>query len=162
MSIIFSPSYHGGKLIVQMFTFSTGIVLPVTLLSVFVVGVDVGIGVGVVSIVDKSCKWFFFWEFFVGIFEDFLKISQPICTKFSEQDSFFWTGQNESKKCYAMITNNKKLNISVVSQLICTELSEQGLISLSWSKWVQEVLCYDQNWQKLNISEDSQLICTEF
>ena len=38
--------------------------------------------------------------------------SQLICTELSEQGSFFPAGLNESKKCYAMIKNEKKLNFS--------------------------------------------------
>ena len=52
--------------------------------------------------------------------------SQLICTKLSEQGSFFQASQNESKKCYARIKTDKNLNISADSQLICTKLSEQG------------------------------------
>ena len=46
--------------------------------------------------------------------------SWPICTKPSEQGSFFQTGQNESKECCAMIKTDGNLNISAESRLICT------------------------------------------
>ena len=38
--------------------------------------------------------------------------SQLICTKLSEQGSFFWAGQNESKKSYAVIKTEQKVNFS--------------------------------------------------
>ena len=47
--------------------------------------------------------------------------SQPICTKPSEQGSFFQAGQNESKEWYTMIKTDGNLNISAESQLILTE-----------------------------------------
>ena len=46
--------------------------------------------------------------------------SWPICTKPSEQGSFFQTGQNESKECCAMIKTDGNLNISAESWLIWT------------------------------------------
>ena len=52
--------------------------------------------------------------------------SQPICTKPSEQGSFFQAGKNESKECYAVIKTDENLNISAESQPICTKPSEQG------------------------------------
>ena len=48
------------------------------------------------------------------------------CTKPSEQDSFFQTGQNESKEWYATIETYKNVNISAEYQLFCTKPSEQG------------------------------------
>ena len=52
--------------------------------------------------------------------------SQLICTKLSEQGSFFHAGENESKKCYATIKTDINFNISADSQPICTERLEQG------------------------------------
>ena len=67
--------------------------------------------------------------------------SQLICTKLSEQGSFFWGGQNESKKYYARIKTYENLNISADSQAICTQLSEQGLFFWGGQSESQEVLC---------------------
>ena len=55
--------------------------------------------------------------------------SQPICTKPSEQGSFFRANRNESKECYAMIKTDRNINISAESQQICTEPPEQGSFS---------------------------------
>ena len=52
--------------------------------------------------------------------------SQLICTKHSDQGSFFEADQSESQKCYATIETDKKFNISADSQPICTDLSEQA------------------------------------
>ena len=51
---------------------------------------------------------------------------QHFCTKPSEQDSFFWAGQNECKQWYATIKTYKNINISVGYQHFCTKPSEQG------------------------------------
>ena len=44
----------------------------------------------------------------------------------SEQGSFFWASQNESKQWYAMIKTYKNINISANYQYFCMKPSEQG------------------------------------
>ena len=51
---------------------------------------------------------------------------QLFCTKPSEQGSFFWSSQNESKEWYAMIETYKNINISAEYQQFCMKPSEQG------------------------------------
>ena len=53
--------------------------------------------------------------------------SWPICTKPSEQGSFFWGSQYESKECYAMIKTDENLNISAESWLIWQILPKRWL-----------------------------------
>ena len=97
--------------------------------------------------------------------------SQLICTKPSEQGSFFWISQNESKECYTTIKSDENSNISAEFQQfqqklkylsgILTDLHQTfrtGLIFLNQSIWVQGVLCYDQTDENLNISAESWLI----
>ena len=52
--------------------------------------------------------------------------SQLISTEPSEQDSFFWASQNESKEWYAMIKTDENSNISVEPWLIFTEPFQWG------------------------------------
>ena len=49
----------------------------------------------------------------------------------SEQGSFLWTGQNESKEWYATIETYKNINISVGYQRFFMKALEQG--SFFWA-----------------------------
>ena len=49
-----------------------------------------------------------------------------ICTKLSEQGSFFQVSQNESKKYFARIKPYKNLNISADSQLKLVKMSPRN------------------------------------
>ena len=84
----------------------------------------------------------------------------PIGTKSSEQGSFFWASQNESKECYAMIKTDESPNISAESWLIYTKPSEQGLFFQAGQNESKECCAMIKTDGNLNISAESRLICT--
>ena len=89
--------------------------------------------------------------------------SQLICTKPSEQGSFFWISRNESKECYTTIKSDENsnisaefqqfqqnLNISVESWPICTKPSEQGSdFSEPVNMSPRSAMLWSANWWKL-------------
>ena len=91
--------------------------------------------------------------------------SWPICIKPSEQGSFFWASQYESKECYAMIKTDENLNISAESWLIWQILPKKWLrLAPNGQFWsfCRFFHLFPQNQAQIdlrmaNISPDSQL-----
>ena len=84
---------------------------------------------------------------------------QYFCMKPSEQGSFFWAGQNESKQWYAMIKTYKNINISAKYQYYCMKPSEQG--SFFWASQNESKQWYAtiKTYKNINISARYQYFC---
>ena len=84
----------------------------------------------------------------------------------SEQGSFFWAGQNESKQWYAMIKTYKIINISAQYQYFCMKPSEQG--SFFWAgrneskQWYATIKTYKNKITQHDINISTETFRTEF
>ena len=76
---------------------------------------------------------------------------QRFCTKPSEEGSFFWTSQNESKEWYAMIKTYKNINISVEFQWFCIKPSEEGLFFQASQNESKEWYATTETYENINI-----------
>ena len=69
----------------------------------------------------------------------------------SEEGSFFWTSQNESKEWYAMMETYKIINISVEYQWFCMKASEQGLFFQASQNESKEWFATIKTYENINI-----------